>query len=277
MYFQTTGVIGSFYASKLVCLYARRRRNYREWQLMERALAERQKIQKEVLEKHYGNSKFQRSHVPADKYADNWSNIPASYSYTTIPVTNDHDLKQNKVTIGTQTTDTLDADEPAQYAFPRAVGEFKSIIGHLEFKLGIESMKMNRPEVAISHFRMASVHNHPEATYNLGICHEKGIGTSVNLNSAKEFYRAAANLGHPKSMYNLAVFYAKGIGGLKKNRKAARDLFETASERGSTEAKAALGIRILKSEDASQILTDKSYQITSELSPAHRAGLSVVV
>lgn len=266
-----------------MCLYARRRRNNREWQNIERALAERQKIQKEVLEKQYGSSKFQRSHVPADKHTFDWSEIPASFSYQTIPVTNDHDIKQNKVTIGTQTTDSLNVEQPAQYDFKAAVHDFESTLGHWEFKLGLQSSKTGRPEVAISHFIRASLHSHPEATFNLGVCYEKGKGTSINLNSAKECYRAAANLGHPKSMYNLAVFFAQGKGGLKKDRKAARKLLEEASRRGCEEATAALRRTRFgrpmntPTNDVSQILTDKSYQITSELNPVHRAGLSVVV
>lgn len=276
-HFQTTGVLGSIYASKLVCLYARRRRNNREWQHMERALAERQKIQKEVLDKHYGISKLEKSHVPTDKHAFNWSEIPSSFSYETIPVTNDHDLKQNKVTIGTQTADTLNVGEPVKHDLNAAVVDFKSTLGHWEFKLGVRSLKMNRPEVAISHFILASNHNHPEATYNLGICFEKGIGTDMDLKRAMGCYRAAANLGHAKSMYNLAVFFAQGKGGLKRDRKAARDLFKVASRMGSKEARTALGIRFVKPNDASLILTEKSYEMTSELNPAHRAGLSVVV
>lgn len=272
--FQTTGVLCSFYASKLMCLYARRRRNYRQWQQMERALAERQKIQKD---NHYGISKLQKSHVPTDKHDFSWSEIPASFSYQTIPITNDHDFKQNKVTISTQTTDSLHVKEPAHYDFNAANGEFKSTLAHWEFKLGNRSLKMNRPEVAVSHFIMASLHNHPEATYNLGVCYERGIGTSMNLKSAKECYRAAANLGHSKSMYNLAIFFAQGKGGLKKDRKAAGDLLRAASRLGCEEAKAALGIRIAIPNDASQILTDKSHQIITELNPVHRAGLSVVV
>lgn len=263
-----------------MCLYARRRRNNREWQRMEQALTERQKIQKEVFEKQYDISKFQRSHVPADRHAFNWSEIPASFSYQTIPIKNDHDAvpKENKVTIGTQTIDRIHVKESVQPDnFNVAVSDWKSTVGHWEFKLGVQSLKQKRPEVAISHFTLASVHNHPEATYNLGICYEKGIGTNVNLKIAKECYRAAANLGHSKSMYNLAVFFAQGKGGLKKDYKAARDLFKAASRLGSKEAKAALGIRIVIQNDASQILTDKSYQITSELNPAHRAGLSLVV
>lgn len=106
----------------------------------------------------------------------------------------------------------------------------------------MSNLRANEPETAVSHLKLATTHHHPEATYNLGICYEMGIGIEKSAKSAMECYRAAASLGHKKAMYNLGVFYVHGRGGLKKNRDAARACFEAADKMGLRQAKKALTI-----------------------------------
>lgn len=101
-------------------------------------------------------------------------------------------------------------------------------------------MAANNLTDAVSHFKLASIHRHAGATFNLGTCYELGMGTSKNKKKAMECYRVASAMGHPKAMYNLGVFYARGEGGLKKNRQAARECFVAAATLGSPEAQNAL-------------------------------------
>ncbi|XP_063709496.1 DAP3-binding cell death enhancer 1-like [Culicoides brevitarsis] len=127
----------------------------------------------------------------------------------------------------------------------QAVQNLLSVIGEIEFQLGIKSIRLGDYSTAVSHLKLATSHHHAAATFNLGVCAENGIGCKKDLAFAMSCYQAATDLGHPQAMYNLGVFYAQGLGGLKKSRKAARKLFETAALMGVIEAKAALGLPIV--------------------------------
>lgn len=113
-------------------------------------------------------------------------------------------------------------------------------VGSIEFMLGVQNMAANNLDDAASHFKLATTHRHPGATFNLGLCYELGMGVRKDMKRAMECYRSAAALGHPKALYNLGVFYARGIGGLKKNRAAARECFVAAVTKGSLDAQRAL-------------------------------------
>jgi len=52
------------------------------------------------------------------------------------------------------------------------------------------------------------------AMYFLGICHERGLGTTCSEAKAAELYRSAASHGHVDALHNLAVFFENGIGGI---------------------------------------------------------------
>lgn len=108
--------------------------------------------------------------------------------------------------------------------------------------LGVQNMAANNLNDAVSHFKLATTHRHPGATFNLGVCYELGMGVRKNMEKAMKCYRSAAAMGHSKAMYNLGVFYARGFGGLKKNRKAANECFVAAATSGSSEAKLALNM-----------------------------------
>lgn len=115
-----------------------------------------------------------------------------------------------------------------------------STLAHIEFKLGLHSLAAEDHAMAVSHFKLATSHRHPGATFNLGLCYELGIGVEKNLKNAMKFYQAASDMGHSKAMYNLGVFYVKGLGGLKKNRRAAYACFTAAQKMGLETAQKAL-------------------------------------
>lgn len=110
-------------------------------------------------------------------------------------------------------------------------------MGSIEFRLGMQNLRANEPEMAVSHLKLATTHRHPDATFNLGICYETGTGVQKNMKNAMECYREAASLGHKTAMYNLGIFYVHGRGGLVKNMQAARACFEAAEKLGSRRAK----------------------------------------
>lgn len=121
-----------------------------------------------------------------------------------------------------------------------AVDNLISTLGNIEFRLGMQNLRANEPELAVSHLKLATTHRHPEATFNLGICYETGTGIEKNMKNAMECYRAAAAAGHKNAMYNLGVFYVHGRGGLVKDMQAARACFEAAKKIGSRRAESIL-------------------------------------
>lgn len=134
----------------------------------------------------------------------------------------------------------------------------------------MQNLRANECEVAVSHLKLATTHRHPEATFNLGICYETGVGVQVNMKRAMECYREAASLGHKKAMYNLGVFYVHGYGGLKKNTEAARACFKAAEEMGFHKAKRALRLpeRPVKRDD--EIVWKSNDLIANKLSAVHQ-------
>lgn len=152
-----------------------------------------------------------------------------------------------------------------------AVDDLIATLGSIEFRLGMQNLRANEPETAVSHLKLATTHRHPQATFNLGICFELGIGVEKNAKSAMECYRAAASLGHKKAMYNLGVFYVHGRGGLKKNREAARACFEAADKMGLPQAKKALSLPEKPPVKQDEEISWKSNElIANKISAAHQ-------
>lgn len=46
-----------------------------------------------------------------------------------------------------------------------------------------------------------------KGAFNLGLCHEQGFGTCINLEKAAECYEEAAELGHAGAQYNLGLLH----------------------------------------------------------------------
>lgn len=103
-------------------------------------------------------------------------------------------------------------------------------------------MAAKQTKIAVSHFKLAASHQHPGATYNLGLCYELGVGVQKNFKRASECYHAASALGHSKAIYNLGVFYSRGLGGKAKSRQAAHKCFVIAAQLGLSEAQDALNL-----------------------------------
>ena len=63
-------------------------------------------------------------------------------------------------------------------------------LGNIEFKLALQNIEADELTTAASHFKLATSHHHPGATFNLGVCYELGIGVQKDLKNAVECYRA---------------------------------------------------------------------------------------
>lgn len=178
------------------------------------------------------DAKFGRSDSPQFIFEDH-EELHDLHKYV-INVSNDDDIyvKKEKPTPEKSSPSTVD----------QAVQNLLAVIGEIEFQLGVKSIGVGDYTTAVSHLKLATSHHHAAATFNLGICAENGLGMKKDMALAMNCYQAATDLGHPEAMFNLAIFYAQGLGGLKKSRKAARKLFETAALLGVQEAKLALGL-----------------------------------
>lgn len=150
-------------------------------------------------------------------------------------------------------------------------------MGSIEFRLGMQNLRANEPKIAVSHLKLATTHQHPEATFNLGLCYETGVGVEKNMKNAMECYRLAAALGNKKAMYNLGVFYVHGRGGLKRNMDAARACFQAAEKLGSRRAKSALRLpeKPVKSND--EIVWKSNDLIAHKLSTVNQHHATSIV
>lgn len=144
----------------------------------------------------------------------------------------DFSKSKSKRTSSTSSTSSLDS----------AVAEFSVTIGEIEYQFGVQDLLQDNFKSAVNHLKLATTHHHPAATFNLGLCYERGLGVDRDLKMAMQCYTVASSLGHAKAMYNLGVFYVRGWGGLKRSRKAARECFDSAARLGQENAKMAMDL-----------------------------------
>lgn len=248
----TATLLSGFYLSQLLCL-ARRKHHLRHLDarfnlhLFEQSDIQQQaRFNKNYCLLHWATSVYEKSFVPCDRRkkifepSDKrqnefvYNDVNLESFYYPMPVSNDH-IKHEKVHFFWQHfffNDNLfclqifqERDTTLEFRNDdnviEAIDNLMKTLGNIEFKLGLQNIQANEHKVAVSHFKLATTHRHPGATFNLGVCYEQGIGVDKNMKRAMKCYRAAAALGHKKAMYNLGVFYARGEGGLTKNREAA--------------------------------------------------------
>lgn len=134
-----------------------------------------------------------------------------------------------------------------------AMENLVSVIGEIEYQLGVENLEIGDYTTAVSHLKLGTSHQHAGAAFNLGICYEQGFGVKKSARVAMECFYLASTLGHAQAMYNLGVYYARGIGGLRRSRSMAKKCFTAAANLGLDEAIAALGPSYTKSSRRSSI------------------------
>lgn len=133
--------------------------------------------------------------------------------------------------------------EPKAPTIETAMENLVSIIGEIEYQLGVQNLEIGDYRTAVSHLKLGTSHQHAGAAFNLGICYEQGFGVKKNARVAMECFHLASTLGHPQAMYNLGVYYARGLGGLRRSRSMAKKCFTAAADMGLEDAIAALGSR----------------------------------
>ena len=74
--------------------------------------------------------------------------------------------------------------------------------------------------------------NHPRALFWVGTMYQKGRGTAVDFERAKEFYRRAALLGNSDAQNNLGLMFKHGTG-VQKDREKAFAWFSLAAANGN--------------------------------------------
>ncbi|KAI4485072.1 hypothetical protein M0802_012797 [Mischocyttarus mexicanus] len=140
-------------------------------------------------------------------------------------------------------------------AFNEAADEFneinKLLMGEFELNYGIKALDEKRYNDALSHFSSGAKLSSPGSMFNLGLCHELGIGTFVDYAKAASYYDHAAKQGHADAMYNLGVFHAQGKGGLILDLDRARLYFTKAAELGHIQAQQALDLENIAEQSSS--------------------------
>lgn len=135
-------------------------------------------------------------------------------------------------------------EERENSAIDEAIRQLATIVGELEFQMGVESVNAGHFDEAVDHFKLSTSHNHPGGAFNLALCYEQGVGVKRNMKTARRLYEIASGFGHAKAFYNLGVFHAQGLGGVHKNANQARKYFEQAAELGNIDAMEALSLLI---------------------------------
>ncbi len=87
-------------------------------------------------------------------------------------------------------------------------------------------------ENIFKNFWIAAKQNHSEASLQLGLMEQFGIGTPQNYNMARKYYKKADT---PAALYHLGSLYKRGLG-ISKNMDTTLELWEKAANLGHSEA-----------------------------------------
>jgi len=102
----------------------------------------------------------------------------------------------------------------------------------------LELMKAN--EARFSKTGIRAIQGNVDSQYDLGNMYEKGIGTPIDYQQARDWYGKAAGAGHAEASFRLGLMYHEGAG-TRRNDKTAFKWFRDAAEKGSTPAQYYLG------------------------------------
>lgn len=170
------------------------------------------------------------------------SSIGALLQNVNNPVNSGQSQKTRKTSSSDSWTSSKSSSKSSRTSssLDSAVADFSFTIGEIEYQFAVQDLQAENFKSAVNHLKLATTHHHPAATFNLGLCYERGLGVTRDLKMAMHCYTVASSLGHSKAMYNLGVFYVRGLGGLKRSKKAARECFDSAARLGQPEAQTAM-------------------------------------
>ncbi|KAK2502733.1 hypothetical protein MC885_005160 [Smutsia gigantea] len=115
------------------------------------------------------------------------------------------------------------------------------------FQLSTESMRNGDYAAAFSYFQKAADRGYSKAQYNVGLCHERGRGTSRDLSKAAFYYQLAASQGHSLAQYRYARCLLQDSASLRNpGQQRAVSMLKQAADSGLREAQAFLGVLFTK-------------------------------
>jgi hypothetical protein len=93
---------------------------------------------------------------------------------------------------------------------------------------GVNRVDMN---MSIAHLRIAAGKGHAEASYQLGLCHDKGWGVEIDKRESMRYFKLSVDKGsHCEAMVQLGLCYENGYGGAYINKKEALRLYRLAAQ-----------------------------------------------
>lgn len=108
--------------------------------------------------------------------------------------------------------------------------------------IGYAEFKMARYESARRIWEALDARDYGDATFNLGILYEDGLGVARDAARAMTYYRRGAQLGSQKAMFRAGLLYWLGAPGIPQNRDEGRRFFEMAAAAGDADAARYLAI-----------------------------------
>lgn len=102
--------------------------------------------------------------------------------------------------------------------------------------IGYAEFKMARYASARRIWEALDARDYGDATFNLGILYEDGLGVEKDPVRALAYYRRGAELGSQKAMFRAGLLNWLGAPGIAQNRLEGRYFFEMAAARGDSDA-----------------------------------------
>lgn len=129
--------------------------------------------------------------------------------------------------------------KPEAYSICYEVGKTddaraQKLVGDMLMLGWADKVKRNRKD-ALAWYKRSAMNGNIEATFNVGVMYEQGLGTDEDFVAAAKWYRTAAKAGHVSAQFNLANMYGKGAGVLQ-NQEKAFGWYEKAAEQGDSAA-----------------------------------------
>ncbi|CAF0908622.1 unnamed protein product [Adineta ricciae] len=100
----------------------------------------------------------------------------------------------------------LQADEGYMTAVKALAELNEETMANIQNEMALDAIESGNVQLGIEALQAsAKSGKNAAALYNLGICHERGIGVAADRAKACDYYRQAAMLGHVNAQYNLTL------------------------------------------------------------------------
>ncbi|XP_066498350.1 death ligand signal enhancer isoform X2 [Hoplias malabaricus] len=133
--------------------------------------------------------------------------------------------------------------------------------------IGLESAKAGDYEAAFECFLASAQLDYSKAQFNVGVCYEKGRGTSEDLSKALQYYRFAAAAGHRQAQYRCAKLLLNSRGQESTSdtdTATALSLLHSAATAGLPEAQLYLGVLFSQDTDSDGVKSVQFFRMAAE-------------